>query len=661
MKCKNCGADMPDDQDVCSVCGAQIGADEQTDNKNEEKQETTADAESAAEPVAEEAAEPAAEEVAEMAAEEAAEPVAEATEPIAEAAEPVTEAAESAAETAEPAAAVASAAAQQAPKKKGGKIVIGAVAAAAVVAAGAFGLSKVNEKDPKQVVIDAFESVYPEGQVYPIDELFGITKFADAVGTANAEGSLTLKLDSCSDENANAYAGSGLRIGGKSDITNKKSSAEIAAIYNGMDLAKMEVYYGDDMLMMALPELSGKVFTLDLGDGLADRITQSPVVGPLMEENGVDAAGIAEYLSELMDEAEKNQAEGKRTYDFEGLWNRYKEGSKAQENFKAALTVEQGEKKDFTMDGAQVSCKGYHVMVSKASMMDFLRTSSDFFLQDEELKKQYLRQLEMTVKMSGFMGGNLYGDEIPSAEELQQQTYEEMSKNVSQILDTLDKTLDDVTMTVYVDKKGRLAAVEGTTILHNDSNTEETVNAAFHAELSGGAYLTQNATLGVTLTDPNDAEKSMTMDLVKQGTYDGKLLTSDWSGEFTSAPENEKYNISYTGTYNSDGGDYHASLETGDAAGQFLKFSATGRVDSLEKGVSVHVYLDELEIDVQGGSYSAVLSGEYGYQPLTGEVTAPEGEQMDVLAATEADWQGVFMEMLYGVMGLMGQMGVPLY
>ena len=39
--------------------------------------------------------------------------------------------------------------------------------------------------------------------------------------------------------------------------------------YNGMDLANLNAYYGDDTLMLAVPELSGKVFTVDLGEGLA--------------------------------------------------------------------------------------------------------------------------------------------------------------------------------------------------------------------------------------------------------------------------------------------------------------------------------------------------------------------------------------------------------
>lgn len=639
MKCKNCGAEMPENQDVCSACGTQqtevekeVSTVEAAENEAETSPAEPAQSETNASPEAaadETSANPTEDSRAETGAAEAA------VEPVAETAAP-----------------------EQ--KKKSNKIIIGAVAAVAVVAAGAFGITKMNEKDPKQVVIDAFESVYTDDQVYPIDELLGVSKFAETAGTVNAEGGMTLKLDSCSDETVNAYAGSGLRIVGKNDITNKKSSAELAAIYNGMDLVTMEAYYGDDVLKLAVPELSAKVFTLDLSDGLADRISSSPVVGPMLEQNQIDVEGMAAYFSELMAEAEKNQAEGKSTYDLEGLWNRYKEGCKAQDNFKAALTVEKAGKADYTVDGQQESCNGYNVVVSKTSMMDFLRTSSDFFLQDEELKNQYLKQLEMTVRLSELMGGT-YGGASLSAEEMQQQSYEEVQNSVNEILDTLDASLDDVNMTVYVDKKGRLAGINGTTVLHDEANVDDTIDVAFSLGLAGGAYLTQNVTGNITLSDPTDAAKSITMDLVKQGTYDGKTLTADWSMDIAAMPENEKINMAYTGTYSSEAGDFHVAFEFGDGISQIAKVSVTGAIDSLEKGTSFHANLDEIEIAAMDSSMTAVLSGEYEYKPLEGELTAPEGEELDVLAATEEDWQGVMMEAIYGVMGLMDQMGVSLY
>ena len=53
------------------------------------------------------------------------------------------------------------------------------------------------------------------------------------------------------------------------------------------------------------------MFTVDLGEGLAERIKNSPTVGPLLEQNGVDVEGMAVYFTELMDEAEKAQTEGR--------------------------------------------------------------------------------------------------------------------------------------------------------------------------------------------------------------------------------------------------------------------------------------------------------------------------------------------------------------
>ena len=159
------------------------------------------------------------------------------------------------------------------------------------------------------------------------------------------------------------------------------------------------------------------------------------------------------------------------------------------------------------MDGAQVNCKGYNVTVSKDSMIEFIRQSSDFFLQDETLKADFMRQLETTVKMSELMGGTMSGTGNMSAEEMQQQSYEEAKNMVDQMIEYLDKALTDVNMTVYVDKKGRLAAVEGSTNLRLDDTdvSEEGYRAVtFSCQLQGGAYLTQNALASITLEDATD-------------------------------------------------------------------------------------------------------------------------------------------------------------
>ena len=108
-------------------------------------------------------------------------------------------------------------------------------------------------------------------------------------------------------EELNALTGGGLRISSRNDVSNKKSDANVGVVYNGMDVVNLDLYYGDHTLMAAIPELSEKVLTMDLGDGLADRIKNSPAMSRLLDENGISADAAAAYLTE---DVYKRQLEG---------------------------------------------------------------------------------------------------------------------------------------------------------------------------------------------------------------------------------------------------------------------------------------------------------------------------------------------------------------
>ena len=82
---------------------------------------------------------------------------------------------------------------------KNKKIVPIVIGGAAVLAVGAFAAVKMTEKDPKEVVIGAFEKVYETEKPMPIEELFDFSGFADTALTTSVENGLTLKLDSASD------------------------------------------------------------------------------------------------------------------------------------------------------------------------------------------------------------------------------------------------------------------------------------------------------------------------------------------------------------------------------------------------------------------------------------------------------------------------------
>ncbi len=538
-------------------------------------------------------------------------------------------------------------------KKKG--IMIG-VAAAAVVGIGAFAFTRMSQKDPKDIVIDAFENIYTEGQVNPLEELFGVTQFVELSTTGDTEEVVTIILDDCSEPMVKEWAGSGMRVSAQNDRTNQKGAADIDMIYKDMDLLSLNAYYGNRILMMAVPELCDKVFTMDLGDGLAERIESSPILGPVLEESEIDVEGVFAYLEEEIGRAESGQ---EPTLDFDALITRYKEGTQAQEKFKEALLVQKGEKGVFTIDGQEVNCNGYEVVVSKASMIEFLRSTINFFLNDQELKDQYLRQLQQSVKLAELMGA---GDSGVSVDEMYADSMEDVTEAVNEMIDFLDKSLNDVNMTVYVDKQGRLTAVDGSTQMNiQDSSiaaTEEVeeqdiLNIDFECRLQGGSYLTQNMTAEVTM---KNSEDSMTISMIKGGTYDGKQVTGDFALNISGDGSNKlDAGVTLTGTYNSEGGDYHMGMGiTGDNS-LIIDLSMSGIVDQLEKGTSIHADIDELKLTVMDAMAQLTFSGDYGFSPLNQEIKALEGESFDVFAADEIEWQSIFMEIYLNVMQLASQ------
>ena len=86
--------------------------------------------------------------------------------------------------------------------------------------------------------------------------------------------------------------------------------------------------------------------------------------------------------------------------------------------------------------------------------------------------------------------------------------------------------------------------------------------------------------------------------------------------------------------------------------------SLTGVVSQLEKGVSAQIDIDELRIVVMNETGRVTLSGEYYFRPLSGEVTAPEGERFDVVAASEKEWADVGTEVFWNLLEISSQLGM---
>lgn len=540
-------------------------------------------------------------------------------------------------------------------KKPAGKIAAIVLAAAVVAGGGIFAATRLLEKDPKEVVISAFENIYTEDQVKPMEELFGLSKFQENAASSQ-EAEMRFVMRGCSDGDVAQLAGGGIKVGTQYDKENKKGAGNLTLLYSGMDLANLNFYYGDETLMVSVPELSGKVFTLDLSEGLAERIKNSPTLGPILQYSDVNMEDMETFYREYTGWIQEKLEDGTAAdpYGIGAALERYRKGCKAQEDFKEALTVEKAEKDTFEIDGKEVSCRGYEVNISKDSMISFLRTSSDFFLEDEELRENFLEYLQMSLRMLELAGNDLDGSSLygMSAQEMLDKNYEEIKKSADEAIDLLDGVMNDVDMLVYVDKKGRLVSVDGDTSLTDEGDT---IKIKFDLLLHGGSYLTQNAE-GELEISPKNEDDAVAIKMTKHGDYDGKSLSGDISFEIRGG--GEAIAIDFGGDYDSDDGDFTLSAEASSSGEKVIGFSAKGAVSELEKGSVIHVDFDEVKVDVPDeDNFFISFDGEYDLRPLSDEVEELEGEKLDVIQATEKDWQNVGMEMYMGILDLASQLG----
>lgn len=596
MKCRKCGAEVQENEKICSVCGQEAETVETNARKEETKEMSdTADGLTASDQAPSGSPEP--------------------------------------------------------EKKKSGKVMLGVAAAVAVVGIGAAAVPKLME-NPKKTVIAAFESINSENQITGAEEIFGWKEFLENYGKVDCESVFRIQIDGCSEPGMEMFEGAGLEVRSMADLENWKSRAEMSLDYKHMDLADLQFYYGDQMFMAAVPQLVDRVFTLKIDDSLGESLKNSPMAAPYLEESGVDIDQLAELTKEMMEKPENGKAKGQ--LDFPGLFDRYRKGCKAKESFQQAMMVEKAEKANFLIDGKETSCKGYHVQINKDSLIAFLRTSSDFLLNDEEMKKQYLDQLRLSISMAALFSGSMENGALSSAEEMVQQNYDEIKEQADWMIQILEQSLQDIDMMVYVDPKGRLAGLTGTTtVVEADMDTVEERREAqieFALELQGGNYLTENMNGRLSITSDG-----ATMDILyeKAESYDKERLDSSCKVTVLS-PDDENITMNASGTYIAESGDCQLSFELLVPEMQPIVIHGSGVVTELEKGKSIYADIDAMSIEAEGVTMN--FSGELGYGPLSGEVLPLEGEDLDVLAATEEDWGEIVMEAYGNIFGLMAQL-----
>lgn len=534
------------------------------------------------------------------------------------------------------------------PKKKKGKGIIIAAAAAIVVvgvaAAAFFGMQK---KDPKAEVFDAFKSVYSSEEVKPAEEIFGFSDIFKNAQKSSTDYGLGLTLVKDNVLGLSSLEGAGFDMSEKNDLEKQVGSLNLGIIYGGVNFTNFKMYYDDTNFKASVPDLFDEVFVLNYADDLAGQIERSPYLGKYIAESGVDMDAFKNYI-EYCQNLYTPDSTG--PIDFAGLKERFDKENDSFKKLKDSIKVEKiSEKKKFKVDGKEVTCRGFDMVVSKDNLIQFVDESCQFLLDDESLKQEMIEYYSQVMNLSNQMyGSSIYGD-MYDGETLVNEMWDAMDEGITEFVKILDDSMDDeVKVTVYLDKQGRMISLEAETGLTDEDDSHAVLG--LKVEMNGGAYLTQNMTASFTVDA--DGEKGE-ITFAKEGKYDKKDLTCDV--DFGLDFDDELVEIAYSGSYNVEKGDYDLMLSGYDDGSEMFKMSVSGAIDDLEKGKGFRADADSIMI-TSGGMDLLELSGYYSIAPMEDEVEDLEGEPFDILAATESDWTNLIQSAYMKIFGLIGKL-----
>lgn len=630
MKCPYCNQEIEDGSTVCTICGKEL-------NSNSQVVEETEEAVEVKEAVMEEAVE-----VKEAVTEEAAE---------------VKEA------MTEEAAVVEDAITTDLEKKKKSKktIIAGAIiAAAAVIGVGAAVMPRKSSKD---MVVDAFKSIMAEGQTDPMEEIFGSSAMNEKLMKESSEVNMELQLQDSSDETIKQLATGKMGMTALNDIANKKMSFVLGVGFADMNIANLEFYLDDKQLAVAVPELSAKAFSFNYADDLEGQIERSPYLGQMFTENGIDVTGLNSYLTKVNEVASSQQ----ELFNLKELWTRYKEGSKAIDDLKAAMTVEKTENKNFTISGKDQSCKGFNVTITKDALVQFATTSKEFFLSDEALKKDFIEYMATMIELQSTMSAMSSDLSDMTPEELQQETWKSAEEQVDSMIAQIKNSMGDLALVVYVTKDDKMASFDYSTtakLSQASENSElpensETADAASEdiklygtVAFAGGYSMMSNVKASLNVEDAS--AQVITVLLDKTGTYEaGKTYTGGLTASMSNGTDT--YSMVGTADYAVEGGAYNMAADFQSNGTSIGKLSSTGLVQNLVKGESFEVYIDSIKMEsdmITGTNEFIDISGFYKAGPLTSTIEIPAGETFDILAGTEEDFNTVISEIVGNAYGL---------
>lgn len=458
---------------------------------------------------------------------------------------------------------------QEPVKKSSNKVIIGVIVGIIVllivvlvlIFSGLFTNDKVK-------VLDALKTTFAESGDY-IKEAYALEQYEGMFEDEN------YTFDAAVDT---SYYGMGV------DMTIEKNEnvyGTYASInMDGSALLDMQLYIDEGEMVLAFPEVLDYIFTVD-------RTTMADDIQNMVEIGGIDQETADSLVA--MNEGTEEEAVSEEAYE------KLKEDFlKALADFYEECDMKKGDSKTLSVNGEDVSCKGYVLVITSentANFADNLKT----VLQDNK-------------------------EAFASATHFYESAGMDSPYDIDEMCDQLDEFAAELR------EEGKELLIEF--YLYNDRV------AQIYTENEDGSYLEWNIEGGNFPLENTS--------LVAEDLLEIKRTGSDEDGEYYA-----KYEITdeYGDTsvlevsYEKDNGDFYleATGEYGDSV--FLDGSIEKKNDT-----TVEIGIDSLEIDEE-----AILSADITIESTCGEIERPSGEEKELFLMSEDELNEALMDIIFAL------------
>lgn len=447
-------------------------------------------------------------------------------------------------------------------------VVIGAVVAALLLLVAVLAFTGVFS-NKKATVLKALGATFTESGDY----------LKEVYGTEQYEGIFDSKEYTIDSEFDTDYYGLGIDV----SMMQKEEarSMHISADMMGVEMAA-NIYTDDKEIVIELPEMIDYLLTIN-------RETMDSDIQNLVEMGMLDQETVDELVA--LNEGTDEDAISEEAYE-----KFQKELMDTLKDFYNTCEMKKGDSKELTVNGKNVNCKGYVLVITSEDTADFVENLKVVYQDNEECLKSI---------SSLYESSNL--DSLSDLDSL----YEKFDEAVEELRDMEDETAE-IEFYLY---SGKVAQIyfEG-----ND-------DAYIEWNIEGGNFPLENTSF--TYED----EFGDRFVIERRGSCED----DKYQARYEAVNEYDE-SVAFEIQYKKNKGDFSLEiLEDGDS---FILID--GNIDKSDDN-TVDIDIDTLEMDGE-----SVLSGKMSIANICDDIKRPTGEEKEMLLLSEDEWTQVAMDIL---------------